>query len=109
MISSPALREASVRWVLEHETAYVIHAGRGRTTIPAADGASFSAVPMGGNATGVAVSGAEWNLSDAVLKADSSLGVSNRVRGDEITVEAGGGALLVILSDRPEQAKMPGS
>ena len=102
VISSPALRAASVRWVLEQETAYVIHAGRGRTTIPAADRSSFSVVPMGGNATGVAVSGAKWNLSDAVLNAGSSLGVSNRVRGAEITVEVGGGALLVILSDRPD-------
>ena len=99
VISSPALRGASVRWVLEHETAYVVHGGRGRTTIPAAYGTSFSAVPMGGNATGVTISGAKWDLSDAVLKAGSSLGVSNQVRGTEITVEADGGALLVILRE----------
>lgn len=105
VISSPALREASVRWVLEQETAYVIHAGRKPITLPAAEGAVFSVLPVGGDAAGVSIAGAKWPLRNAVLKTGSSLGVSNRVRGAEITVEAGGGALLVILHvDQSDQS-----
>lgn len=103
VISSPALREASVRWVLEHETAYVIHAGRGPTTLPATEGAVFSVLPVGGDAAGVSIAGAKWPLRNAVLKTGASLGVSNRARGAEITVGAYQGALLVILhADQPD-------
>lgn len=97
VISSPALREASVRWVLEQETAYVVHASREPITLPAAEGAVFSVLPAGGAAAGVTVAGAKWPLRNAVLKAGSSLGVSNQAQGAEITVGAESGVLLVIL------------
>ena len=92
-------RGAPIRWVLERETAYAVHDGHGRVTIPAADGAVFSVIPIGGDAAGVTLAGSKWTLHDAVMATGSSLGVSNQVQGAEITVGVNSGVLLVILLD----------
>lgn len=99
VIASPALRETPVRWVMERETAYAVHGGRGPLTLPAPAGAVFSVIPVGGTAAGVTITGAKWNLHGEALEAGSSLGISNEALGPETTVEAGAGVLLVIVSE----------
>ena len=92
-ITSRALREVPVCWVREKETVFVVHH---RTTVPVAQGATFSLIPIGGSASGVTVTGAKWNLHNATLESGSSLGISNLALAAEIEVEVGRGILLVI-------------
>ena len=93
VIASPALRHVPVLWEMEHQTAYVVHH---RRTIPVATGSTFSVIPIGGDAHGVTVTGSKWNLTDATLDADASLGISNVAMGPAIDVEVRKGILLVI-------------
>lgn len=99
VIASPALRATRVRWVLERETAYAVHGGRGPLTLPAEAGDVFSVIPVGGTAAGVTITGAKWNLHGETLEAGSSLGISNRALSPETTVETDAGVLLVTISE----------
>ena len=54
-------------------------------------------LPLGGTAKGVTVTGAKYPLTDAELRPDSSLGVSNEVLpGGTAEIRVGEGRLLLI-------------
>ena len=93
VITSRTLRAVPVRWVLERETAYVVH---DRRTIPVTQGATFSVIPIGGDARGVTLTGSKWTLENATMETGASLGISNLALGSEIGVEVRIGILLVI-------------
>lgn len=59
--------------------------------------AYFSLLPLGGTAKGVTVTGAKYPLTDAELRPDSSLGVSNEVLpGGTAEIRVGEGRLLLV-------------
>ncbi len=61
----------------------------------------FSLLPLGGAAEGVTVTGAKFPLRDAVLRPDSSLGVSNEVLpGETARIRVGAGRLLLVRVKR---------
>ena len=100
VITSRALRDVPVRWILEDETAHVVH---DRRTIPMAEGTTFSVIPIGGDAHGVTVTGSKWPLDNVTMEAGSSLGISNLALGPEIVVEVRRGTLLVTcLTDQSD-------
>ncbi len=55
-------------------------------------------LPFGGNAGGVTLRGFRYPLTDAVLYAGSSLGVSNELTGEQGVIEVKTGRLLVMES-----------
>ena len=96
VITSRTLRQVPVRWELERETAYVVHS---RRTIPVAAGATFSVIPIGGDAHGVTLTGSKWDLDNATLDAGASLGISNVAVCSEIGIGVRRGTLIVVLVD----------
>ena len=56
-----------------------------------------SVFAFGGTATGVQLKGLRWELEDAQLAPQDSIGVSNEVASDDPKVAVGEGALLIIL------------
>ena len=94
VITSRTLRHVPVRWVLERETAYVVHS---RRTIPVSNGSTFSVIPIGGDASGVTLTGSKWNLENVTLDSGGSLGVSNIAVASELFVEVQDGTLLVVI------------
>ncbi len=57
----------------------------------------FSVFPFDGVAEGVTLVGAKYPLTDAVLRNDFPLGVSNEFAGESVTVSVGKGCLLVLV------------
>lgn len=95
VIAAPVARDASVSWVTERETAYVV---RGRKSIRASTGTTFSLVPIGGDAHGVHLRNARWELRNASLHAHRSTGISNVAAAGEIEIEVGRGVLLAVFN-----------
>ena len=95
VIGSPAARHVPVNWVMERETAYVVRGGR---TIPTSPGELFSLIPIGKDAHGVHLRHARWPLHDASLRVHGSAGISNIALGQEVEIEVGEGAVLVIFN-----------
>ena len=95
VISGPAARNASVSWVTERETAYVVRGGKSIRTSP---GTTFSLIPIGGDAHGVHVRNARWQIHDASLDAHRSMGISNVATGEELEIEVGRGVLLAVFN-----------
>lgn len=92
-ITNRSLGDLPIRWITERETAYVV---RDRRRIPIRPGATFSLVPVGGNARGVTLTGSKWTLDNATLRSGATLGISNRALQPEISVSVRTGTLLVI-------------
>ncbi len=92
-LTSRTLRDIPVRWELERQTAYVVHH---RRTVPTRPGTTFSVVPVGGDLTGVMLTGSKWELDNAGVEAGSTLGISNIATGDEVRIEMHGGVALVV-------------
>ncbi len=92
-VGSRTLHEIPVRWEMERETVYVVY---GRRTIPTKAGVTFSVIPIAGDADGVTVTGAKWELDNARIKAGSTLGISNLAAGSEISIVVRKGAVLVV-------------
>jgi thiamine pyrophosphokinase len=61
-------------------------------------GDNVSLLPLGGDVTGVTLRGFYYPLTDAVLCAGSSLGISNRITADTASVTCKDGVLIVIES-----------
>ncbi|MCY4623101.1 MAG: thiamine diphosphokinase [bacterium] len=99
VISARTMQEVQVRWVLDRETAYVVH---DRRSIPVAVGATFSVIPVGGDAHGVTVTGSKWTLDNATLKAGTSLGIINLAQAPQLEVAVRSGNLLVVVNHCPE-------
>lgn len=64
--------------------------------IEMAQGETFSVLPLHGPASGVSIGGADFPLSDHVLAAGTSLGVSNVVSDSPVTVTVASGTVVVI-------------
>ena len=71
----------------------------GSVVLPAQERGILSVFCLGGDAAGVTIRGAQYELENAVLTADFPLGVSNHFVGKEIEVSVGGGSLLLGLVD----------
>ena len=95
VIAGPAARNASVTWVTEGETAFVV---RGSMSIPTSPGTTFSLIPIGGDAHGVDVRKARWQLRDASLGAHRSVGISNVAVAGEVDIAVGQGVLLAVFN-----------
>ena len=95
VIAGPSARNASVTWVTEGETAYVV---RGSKSIRTSPGTTFSLIPIGGDAHGVDVRQARWQLRDASLGAHRSVGISNVATAGEVDIEVGEGVLLAVFN-----------
>ena len=67
---------------------------------PAQKQGILSVFCIGPDAEGVAITGAQYPLKDAVLTADFPLGVSNHFIGEPITVSVCKGSLLIGLLDK---------
>jgi thiamine pyrophosphokinase len=61
-------------------------------------GDNVSLLPFGGDVTGVTLRGFYYPLTDAVLLAGTSLGISNKITADTASVICKDGVLLVIES-----------
>ena len=71
----------------------------GSVVLPAQERGILSVFCLGGDAAGVTIRGAQYELDNAVLTADFPLGVSNHFVGKEIEISVGGGSLLLGLVD----------
>ena len=80
-LGNPALAHfETIRLMLGDTAVYVIHPGRS-LTIDLPQSSSFSLLALHGPCSGIDVTGARWPLTDAVLKAWSTLGISNETTG----------------------------
>jgi thiamine pyrophosphokinase len=60
-------------------------------------GATVSLIPIGGPVTRVTTTGLRWDLTDAVLEAGTTWGVSNVMRRPVADIEIDSGCLLVVF------------
>lgn len=58
----------------------------------------LSLIPYGGETTGVTLKGFKYNLENATLKLEESLGVSNEIIEDSATIEFKNGRIVVVES-----------
>jgi len=58
----------------------------------------FALVPVDEKASGVSISGAKYDLSDAVLSRASTLGISNEFKEDHVRITVTDGTLLIVRS-----------
>jgi len=65
-------------------------------TIHGQPGDTVSAVPLSAEATGINYTGLEYPLTDATLPLGSTQGVSNRLVGENATIQLSSGILLVV-------------
>lgn len=71
----------------------------GSIVFPAREKGILSVFCFGGDAQGVTIRGAQYELENAVLTADFPLGVSNHFVGKEVEVSVRSGSLLLGLVD----------
>lgn len=65
-------------------------------TLKGKPGETFSVFAFGGDASGVTISGAKYEVGGVELKAEFPLGVSNELASDAVSISHTGGALLII-------------
>lgn len=75
---------------------YFLH--NGAITLKKREGYYISVFPFGGEASGVFENGLKYSLSNASLKPDFPVGVSNEFSGDTAEISVKTGDLLIILS-----------
>jgi thiamine pyrophosphokinase len=71
-----------------------------KITILGNTGTTFSIFAFGKDAAGVSIYGAKYPLSDACIKAEIPLGISNEFLGREITISVKSGSLLLFQNFR---------
>jgi len=74
-----------------------LHVVDGMSRIPTDPGAVFSVIPIGGDAAGVTVTGALWELHGETLPSGSSRGVSNESVGLSVDVVCLAGTVIVVV------------
>ena len=57
---------------------------------------------LGDRAEGVTITGAKYEIENAVLTNDFPIGVSNEFTGNDVTVEVEKGSLLIVITDRDD-------
>lgn len=60
------------------------------------NGKGISVFAIGGRASGVFITGLEYEVRDCTLECDFPLGVSNKSIGEDVSVTVGDGALLIM-------------
>ena len=103
LLAAPEYAQLGLRWL---PGTAVINVVRDRIELAGVPGDLVSLLPYGGPAVGVSTSGLRWPLTDAVLAAGTSLGVSNEFVEPMaiVTLDAG-----VLLSVQPETPAATGS
>ncbi|MCR5357208.1 MAG: thiamine diphosphokinase [Lachnospiraceae bacterium] len=67
-------------------------------SVERADGFSLSVISLTDKCSGVYIKGAKYELENAVINGDSTLGVSNEFVDDTVTVSVGDGVLMVVMA-----------
>ncbi|MCF8069639.1 MAG: thiamine diphosphokinase [Desulfobacterales bacterium] len=70
--------------------------GRNQITLSGKTGNILSLIPIGGDATGVTLSGLIYSLEDGTLKFGDSRGISNKFAEDKVTIQLKQGLLICI-------------
>lgn len=65
--------------------------------VPTGTGSTFSVIPVGGDAAGVTVTGARWELRGETLPSGSSRGMSNEATREVVDVVCLAGTVLVVV------------
>lgn len=63
-------------------------------------GMTVSLIPLGGDVVGVTTNGLAWELAGDRLAFGATRGVSNRMEGEEVSVEIKAGVLLVVVGSQ---------
>lgn len=79
----------------------IVHVVDAVSTIPMEPGKTFSLIPTGGDAAGVTVRGARWELHGETLSEGSSRGLSNEAASDVVEVVCLAGTVLVVVPGDP--------
>ena len=74
----------------------------GKILLKDADRRFLSVFPRGDRAEGVTITGAKYEIENAVLTNDFPIGVSNEFTGNDVTVEVEKGSLLIVITDRDD-------
>lgn len=94
LVGSPRWRDHEVEAVLEGTRVLPVH---GHRHVDAAPGTTVSLLPLHGTARGVTAYGFRWELEDAVLEPDRTLGVSNVVVDRRAVVSVTDGVVTVVV------------
>ncbi|MGI9647391.1 MAG: thiamine diphosphokinase [Acidimicrobiia bacterium] len=93
LLASPGWAEIDVEWIVDSTRVVAI---RHQATIRGSAGDIVTLLAIGEPADGVTTRGLEYELSDDVLLASSTRGVSNVLTGEEATISVRNGVLLAI-------------
>lgn len=93
LLASPGWADVDVEWIVD--SAHIL-AIRQHATIHGTPGDTLTLLAVGEPADGVTTSGLEYELSDDVLLASSTRGVSNVLAAAEVTISLRNGVLLAI-------------
>lgn len=93
LLALPLLAGLRVRMVDGDQSIWLV---REQLEVVGAAGDTISLIPFGGDAHGVSVTGVHWPLDDADLPVGPSLGISNRLTGEQAVVTVRAGALLAV-------------
>ena len=93
LLASPGWADVDVEWLVD--SAHIV-AIRHRAVIHGAPGDILTLLAVGEPADGITTDGLVYELSDEVLLASSTRGVSNRLAGDSATITVRHGVLLAV-------------
>lgn len=79
------------------DVVHVVAGGDAPRKVATPSGGTFSVLAAHGDAVGVTVTGARWDLRGETLEAGTSRGVSNEAVDDDVVVACDRGTLLVVL------------
>lgn len=83
-----------IDWITDRGWSHVIWS---RRRLHGDVGSLISLMPMGGPAEGVTTKGLRWDLTDAILQAGTTWGVSNVFRGPVAEIGVSRGCLLAVI------------
>lgn len=93
LLASPGWADIDVEWIVDGAHILAI---RHEATIDGSPGDLLTLLAIGEPADGVATEGLRYELSDDVLLASSTRGVSNEFEADSVTIRVRNGILLAI-------------
>ena len=95
LLGSDKYAHVVIRWLLPRTEIQIARADR-PVKVTGRPGELVSLIPVGGDAIGVTTGGMRWPLSDELLPAGSTRGVSNELLAEIATVAVTGGTVLVV-------------
>lgn len=93
VLASPRLEEISIRWFQNASVTTVVH---NSVELDPSHGVIVTLLAMGGDASGVSISGVRWPLESVTLPFGSSWGVSNQLTGATASVSVASGTVIAI-------------